>query len=150
MRRKRRLPDETHNFLCVRCVLSGYIGFMSKVVAVIGASSNRSKFGNRALRAFQKQGYTVVPINPNEPEVEGLKTYASVLDVPGTIDMASFYVPPEVGEQVIGDVARKGIAEVWLNPGAESDALIARARALDIRPIVACSIVAIGENPYRL
>jgi uncharacterized protein len=123
---------------------------MSKVVAVIGASSNRSKFGNRALRAFQKQGYTVVPINPNEAEVEGLKTYASVLDVPGPIDMASFYVPPEVGEQVIGDVARKGIPEVWLNPGAESDQLIARARALNIQPIVACSIVAIGENPYRL
>jgi hypothetical protein len=123
---------------------------MSKIVAVIGASSNRAKFGNRALRAFQKQGYTVVPINPNEPEVEGLKTYASVLDVPGPIHMASFYVPPDVGEQVIGEVARKGIPEVWLNPGAESDALIARARALDIQPIVACSIVAIGENPYRL
>jgi predicted CoA-binding protein len=123
---------------------------MSKVVAVIGASSNRSKFGNRAVRAFQQQGYTVVPINPNETEVEGLKAYASVLDVPGTIDMASIYVPPEIGLQVIDGVAKKGIAEVWLNPGAESDALIARARALDIKPIIACSIVAIGENPYRL
>jgi hypothetical protein len=123
---------------------------MSKVVAVIGASSNRSKFGNRAVRAFQQQGYTVVPINPHETEVEGLKAYASVLDVPGTIDMASIYVPPEIGLQVIDGVAKKGIAEVWLNPGAESDALIARARALDIKPIIACSIVAIGENPYRL
>src|SRR3954464_11151052 len=123
---------------------------MPKTVAVVGASSDRSKFGNKALRAFQAEGHTVVPINPNEPEVEGLKTYASVLDVPGPIDMASFYVPPDVGEQVIGEVARKGIGEVWLNPGAESDALIARARALDIQPIVACSIVAIGENPYRL
>ena len=123
---------------------------MSKVVAVIGASSNRNKFGNRALRAFQQQGYVVVPINPNETEVEGLKAYASVLDVPGTIDMASFYVPPDIGEQVIAEVAQKGIAEVWLNPGAESDELVARARALQIQPIVACSIVAIGENPYRL
>jgi uncharacterized protein len=123
---------------------------MPKVVAVIGASSNRTKFGNRALRAFRQQGFTVVPINPHEVEVEGLKAYASVLDVPGTIDMASFYVPPEIGEQVIGDVARKGIGEVWLNPGAESDELIARARALQIQPIIACSIVAIGENPYRL
>ena len=82
--------------------------------------------------------------------VEGLKAYASVLEVPGPIDMASFYVPPEIGEQVIGEVAQKGIPEVWLNPGAESDELIARARALHIQPIVACSIVAIGENPYRL
>src|SRR5687767_691313 len=120
----------------------------SKVVAVIGASNNRQKFGNRALRAFREQGYTVIPINPHEVEVEGLKTYASVLDVPGTIDMVSFYVPPEVGETLIGEVARKQIPEVWLNPGAESDELIARARALAIKPIVACSIVAIGRNPY--
>jgi uncharacterized protein len=123
---------------------------MSKIVAVIGASSNRQKFGNRAVRAYQQQGYTVIPINPHETNVEGLQTYASVLDVPGPVDMASFYVPPEVGEQVIEEIARKGITEVWLNPGAESDALVARARALNIQPIVACSIVAIGQNPYRL
>ena len=123
---------------------------MPKVVAVIGASSNPSKFGNRAVRAYLRQGYTVVPINPNEPEVEGLPTYPTVLDVPGPIDMASFYVPPDIGEQVIEQVARKGIAEVWLNPGAESDELVARARALGIQPIQACSIIAIGQNPYAL
>ena len=92
----------------------------------------------------------MVPINPHEAEVEGLKAYASVLDVPGPIDMATLYVPPEVGEQVIEEIARRRIAEVWLNPGAESDALVARARALSIQPIVACSIVAIGKNPYGL
>ena len=118
-----------------------------KVVAVIGASSNRRKFGNRALRAYIQQGFTVLAINPNEAEVEGLKTYASVLDVPGPIDMATFYVPPHIGEKVIDEVAKKGIAEVWLNPGAESDALVVRARALYIRPIQACSIMAIGESP---
>ena len=123
---------------------------MSKVVAVIGASSNRQKFGNRAVRAFQQQGYTVIPINPHETSVEGLKAYSSVLEVPGPVDMASFYVPPDVGEQVIEEIARKGITEVWLNPGAESDALVARARALNIQPIVACSVVAIGQNPYAL
>lgn len=121
-----------------------------KVVAVIGASNNRRKFGNRALRAYRDQGYTVVPINPREAEVEGVKAYASVLDVPGPIDMASFYVPPEIGEEIIADIAQKQIAEVWLNPGAESDELIARARALSIKPIVACSIVALGRNPYSL
>ena len=123
---------------------------MAKTVAIIGASNNRQKFGNRAVRAFQQQGYVVVPINPNEDKVEGLKTYASVLDVPGAIDMASFYVPPDIGEQVIEEVARKGIAEVWLNPGAESAALVSRARALQIQPIIACSVVAIGKDPYEL
>src|SRR5919199_2586727 len=108
---------------------------MSKVVAVIGASNDRRKFGNRALRAYRAQGYTVVPINPNESQVEGLQAYASVLDVPGNIDLASFYVQPEIGEQVIEEVARKGIEEVWLNPGADSDALIDRAHSLRIKPI---------------
>ncbi len=122
---------------------------MAKVVAVIGASNDRHKFGNRAVRAFQQQGYTVVPVNPHVAEVEGLKTYASIVDVPGPVDMASLYVPPEVGERLIDDIARKGVGELWLNPGAESDALIARARALNIEPIVACSVVAIGQNPYN-
>jgi predicted CoA-binding protein len=122
---------------------------MSKIVAVIGASSNRQKFGNRAVRAFVQQGYTVVPINPHEVEIEGLKAYGSVLEVPGPIDMATFYVPPEVGEHVIDEIAEKQIPEVWLNPGSESDALIARARALRLQPIIACSIVSIGKNPYE-
>ncbi len=123
---------------------------MSKIVAVIGASTNRQKFGNRAVRAYRDQGYTVIPINPHEAEVEGLTAYASVLDVPGPIDMASMYLQPAIGEQVIAEIARKGIPEVWINPGAESDELIARARALGIQPIVACSIMSIGQNPYAL
>ena len=123
---------------------------MSKVVAVIGASNNRHKFGNRAVRAFLLEGYVVVPIHPREATIEGLTAYPSVLDVPGPIDMATFYVPPEIGEVVIEEVARKGIPEVWLNPGAESDALIAKARRLSIRPIVACSIAGVGQNPNAL
>jgi len=121
---------------------------MSRVVAVIGASSNPRKFGYRAVKAFRRQGYTVVPINPNRVSIDGLETYASVLDVPEAIDMATFYVPPSVGEKVIAEVARKQIPEVWLNPGAESDELIRLARALRIEPIIACSILGIGENPY--
>lgn len=121
---------------------------MGKVVAVVGASSDRRKFGNKAVRAFQRQGYQVVPINPHESDIEGLKTYKSVLDVAGPIDMATFYVPPEIGESLIDEMAAKQIPEVWLNPGAESDVLIAKARALKLRPVVACSIVGVGENPY--
>ena len=91
-----------------------------------------------------------MPIHPREAVIEGLTAYRSVLDVPGPIDMATFYVPPEIGEVVIEDVARKGIPEIWLNPGAESDALIAKARRLSIRPIVACSILGVGQNPNAL
>jgi predicted CoA-binding protein len=120
-----------------------------KTVAVIGASNNRRKFGNIAVRAFQKAGYKVIPITPAAAEVEGLRTYPSVLDVPEPIDMATVYVPPGVGERVIGEIAQKGIKEVWLNPGAESEALVAKANALGIRPIEACSIIGIGLNPSQ-
>jgi predicted CoA-binding protein len=121
---------------------------MAKVIAVIGASSDPRKFGNRAVRAFRRQGYTVIPINPNETRVEGLQAYASVLDVEGPIDMATFYVPPDVGAKVIQDVAKKQIPEVWFNPGSESDELVRLARSLKVEPIIACSILGIGENPY--
>jgi len=120
-----------------------------KTVAVIGASSNRSKYGNKALRAFEKQGYRVIPINPNETEVEGHKTYASVLDVPDAIDMATVYVPGDVGVRVMDDLAKKGIAEVWLNPGADEDAVVARAKALGLKTVLACSIIGIGDSPGR-
>ncbi len=122
---------------------------MPKTVAVIGASSNRQKFGNKAFRAFRQKGHTVIPVNPNEPEVEGTKTVASVLDIPGEVDMVTVYVPPSVGVRVMDDVAKKGVKELWLNPGADDDAVIARARQLGLEPIVACSIAGIGENPYN-
>ena len=123
---------------------------MSKVVAVIGASSDRTKFGNKAVRAFARQGYTVVPIHPREQEVEDWKAYASVLDVPGAIDMATMYLPPSLGERVLEELAKKGIQEVWINPGAESPALVERARELGLRTMVACSILGIGESPAAL
>jgi len=122
---------------------------MPKIVAVIGASSNRDKFGNKALRAFERQGYRVIPINPTETEVEGHKAYRSVLDVPGAIDMATVYVPARAGVRVMDELAQKGIGEVWLNPGADDHAVVERARALGLRPIQACSIIAIGESPGR-
>ena len=122
---------------------------MSKTVAVIGASNNRAKFGNKALRAFERNGYRVIPINPREVEVEGHKTYASVLDVPGPIDMATVYVPAHAGVKVMEELAQKGVAEVWLNPGADDEAVVARARALGLKAIEACSIIAIGDSPAR-
>lgn len=122
---------------------------MPKVVAVIGASNDRRKFGNKAVRAFRHQGYVVIPINPHESGVEGLKAYKSVLDVPGPIDLATFYVPPAIGEAVIDEIAAKQISEVWFNPGADSAALVSKARALKLKPIVACSIIGAGEDPSR-
>jgi len=121
----------------------------AKTVAIIGASANRAKFGNKALRAFEKQGFRVFAINPNESEVEGHRTYQSVLDVPDAIDMATVYVPGDVGVRVMDDLAKKGVPEVWLNPGADDEAVVARAKQLGLKTVIACSIIGIGESPYK-
>ena len=120
---------------------------MPKTVAVVGASTDRRKFGNRAVRAFLADGFTVIPINPGEREVEGQVAYASVLDVPGPIDMATVYVQPDVGMGLLDEFARKGIPEIWFNPGSESDALMAEARKRGLNAIFACSIIGHGRNP---
>jgi predicted CoA-binding protein len=119
----------------------------TKVVAIIGASSDRRKFGNKALRAFRHRGHTVIPVNPNEKTVEGIPTVASVLDIPGPVDMATFYVQPDVGVVVLEEVARKKIREVWLNPGADAPDVVRKARSLGLKPTISCSIVGIGESP---
>lgn len=116
-------------------------------IAIIGASSNRSRFSNKAVRAYRENGDTVFPINPNEGTVEGLKAYPSVLDVPDAIDVASFYVRPSVGMKVLEEVAAAGIHEVLLNPGAESPDLLQKASELGLHATVACSIIAIGRSP---
>jgi predicted CoA-binding protein len=120
---------------------------MPPTVAVIGASSDRHKFGNKALRALRDRGYTVIPINPKETEVEGEASYASVLDVPVRIDIATFYVAPPVGVKILEEVAKKGIPEVWLNPGADGPQVVERARALGRTTLVACSILHVGARP---
>ena len=120
------------------------------VVAVIGASSDRRKFGNKALRAFRNQGFTVVPINPHETEIEGERVYPSVLAYPGPIDEATVYVHAEAGVQVVEELATKGVPVIWLNPGADDEAVVARARALGLSPRIACSILGVGESPGDL
>jgi predicted CoA-binding protein len=116
-------------------------------VAVIGASNRKEKFGNKAVRAYLRQGWTVYPVNPNEREVEGLKAYASITDIPGPVTRASLYLPPQVGIGVLESIKAKGVDELWVNPGAESEELLARAEALGINTVWACSIVDIGERP---
>ena len=117
------------------------------VIAIVGASRDRHKYGNKALRAFRQQGYTVVPINPHETEIEGERAYPDVLAYPGRLDEATVYVPEAAGVRVMADLAAKGVRRVWLNPGADAPAVLARAREVGLEPVVACSVMALGEIP---
>ena len=119
-------------------------------VAILGASAKREKFGNKSVRAHVQQGYDVYPINPNADEVEGLRAYSSLADVPvEDLDRISVYLPPETGVKILDEIKAKGAREVWFNPGSESAELETRARELDLPMHMACSIVALGVSPSQ-
>ena len=121
-----------------------------KTVAIIGASNDRAKFGNKAVRAFLQQGYTVYPVNPKQKSIEGLTAYASIREVPVRPAMISIYVPPPVLLKLLPDIAARGCDELWLNPGTESDQVMAEAERLGLNVIQACSIVGVGLSPAHL
>ncbi len=117
-------------------------------VAIVGASSDRSKYGNKSVRAHLQLGYRVFPINPRGGEIEGLPVYRSLSEVPvKPLDRISFYVPPEIGVDILDEVAEVGCRELWLNPGSESEAVIEKAHFLGLEPITACSIIDLGVSP---
>lgn len=119
-----------------------------KTVAIVGASSDRRKFGNKAVRAFAEAGWQVFPINPNESAVEGYAAYPSVEQTPaGALDVVSLYVPPPVGMKLLSAMAARKPGEVWVNPGAGSAELLATADRLGLRVRSLCSILALGLSP---
>ena len=117
-------------------------------VAILGASADRHKFGNKSVRAHLEGGDEVVPGTPRGEPIEGLTTYAALaaIDRPN-IDRISIYVPPQVGLQILEAMLEKGTPEIWLNPGSESPDLIQRGRELGLQLIVGCSIVDLGVTP---
>ncbi len=118
-----------------------------KTVAIIGASTDRSKFGNKAVRAFRQAGYQVFPVNPREAQVEGLPAFPAIAQVPERPQRVSVYLPPPVLLRVLPDIAARGCDELWLNPGTSSPEVLAEAGRLGLKVIEACSIVALGLSP---
>ena len=117
---------------------------------ILGASTDRNKFGNKALRAYRQSGYRVFPVNPKESQIEGLPAYRSIADVPERPHVVSVYLPPAVLWKVLPEIAAKGCDELWLNPGTDSKEVVAEARRLGLHVIQACSIVGLGMEPEEV
>jgi len=116
-------------------------------IAIVGASPDRKKYGNKAVRAFIQGGWTVYPIHPTAREIEGITAYPNLKSLPGPVDRVSLYVPPQIGITMLEEVAALKPREFFLNPGSDSIELLEKARALGLAPIQACSIVNIGLRP---
>ena len=121
-----------------------------KTIAIIGASNDRRKYGNKAVRAYLQQGYTVYPVNLKEERIEGLRAFRSIGDVPTRPERVSVYLPPALTLGALADIAAKGCDELWLNPGSESEQVLAEAERLGLSVVQACSIVDVGLSPEAL
>ena len=100
------------------------------------------------MRAHARAGWQVFPINPQADEIEGIRSYHSLRDLPsGTLDRISVYVPPEIGITLLHEIAARQPHEVWLNPGSVNDEMLAMAEEMGLPVICACSIVDVGMSP---
>lgn len=116
-------------------------------VAIIGASANRSKFGNKAVRAYKQKGFTVFPVNPKEKIIEGLKCYKSIIDISDKIDIVTIYLQPSVSRAILCDIIEKKPLLVYLNPGSENKELEKKLVAKGITVREECSIASLGLSP---
>lgn len=119
-------------------------------VAIVGAGPDRRKFANKAVRAFLAAGYEVFPVHPTATEVEGLPVYKTVFEIPRhSLDAVSVYLAPAVGLNALDDIATKSVGKLYLNPGADAPAVVAKATTLGLPVATECSILAVGFTPSQ-
>lgn len=124
-----------------------------RTVAIVGASGDRHKFGNKAVRAYGEDGYTVWPVNPKGGEIEGAQTFSALDDLPGLPFIASIYLHEDAAMEALETLAameqqaHDHIAVIYLNPGADTPAVRQRAAELGLFALATCSVRAIGKEP---
>lgn len=116
--------------------------------AVVGASTDREKYGNKVLRCYQQNQRRVIPVNPSAPEVEGLSAFPDLASVGEQVHAVSIITPPAITEGVVEQAIELGIGQLWMQPGAESAAAIARAEAAGVSVIHGgpCLLVVLGYH----
>ena len=114
-------------------------------IAVVGASSNPAKYGNIIVRNLADKGYTVLPINPKEPEIAGLPAYASLAAAPTPIDIVTMVTPPPVTLAVLQDVAALGLPAVWLQDGSFDDAVLAFVHGAPFKAVYDACIMVVSN-----
>jgi uncharacterized protein len=122
----------------------------SAAFGVVGASSNRSKYGNKVLRAYLQNGRKAIPVHPMEKEIEGVPCVVSVTDLPREVESISVITPPSVTERIVDAAVARGIRNIWMQPGAESPAAVEKCREHQINVIAdgSCLLVQFGYHDH--
>lgn len=116
------------------------------VYAVVGASTDRSKYGNKVLRCYLQNGRRAIPVNPREKEVEGIAAVPDLASLPEPVHGASIITPPGITERIVEEAASAGVKRIWMQPGAESEEAVRRAEELGLSVIAGgpCLLVSLG------
>lgn len=122
----------------------------SPAIGVVGASANRHKYGNKVLRCYQQHGRRVIPVNPNESEIEGATCVAVIADLPIEVKSISMITPPQVTELLVPLAIEKGIKNIWMQPGAESPGAVALCGQHGVNVIAdgSCILVVLGYHDH--
>ncbi len=111
-------------------------------IAVVGASNNPEKYGNVIVKNLRAKGYTILPVNPREKEIDGLTAYASLREVPGPVHVVSVVTPPPRTLEVLKEVAALGLPNVFLQDGSHDDQVLAYAATAPFKTVYdACIMV---------
>ncbi len=124
----------------------------SATFAVAGASTDRSKYGNRVFLALKNSGRLTYPLNPKADEIEGTKAFATLADLPSVPDSLSIVTPPTVTRQVVAQAIVAGVKNLWMQPGAEDAEAseLARKAGLSVIDDGSCILVALAlESHHR-
>ncbi len=117
-------------------------------VAVIGASTKPDRYAYKAVALLQEKGHTPVPIAPAKQEIQGLKAYASISEVPDSIDTVTIYVRPQVLKELVDDIIAVKPQRVIMNPGTEDEQLRDRFEYAGITVVQACTLVMLSTGQF--
>lgn len=116
-------------------------------MAIVGASRDHRKFGNKAVRAFLHAGWRVFPVNLEAERIEGLEVFRALGEIGEPIDRVSIYLHPHDTLKILPTVVTLDPIDVWLNPGSADRAVLELGRELGLPIVSGCSIVDIGLSP---
>ena len=109
-----------------------------KVLAVVGATGNKDKFGCKIFKRLLKEGYEVFPVNPGVSDIEGVKCYAAIKDLPVVPDVVNVVVPAKIALETVKEAAEKGAKTVWLQPGSDKPEVVSAAEEAGLEVVTCC------------
>ena len=108
----------------------------AKTIAVVGLSDNPSRASHEVSRYMQAHGYRILPVNPAVETVLGEKSYASLAELPEKPDVANVFRLPKFVPEIVDEVIRLGIANLWLQLDVVDLEAVATAEAAGVRVVM--------------